>query len=177
MSSRLFRERTAEERAAFRQEMLDERASLTVAYQLGWYVGEQIVDKFLPTLNVDMCTTRRVTAVTPEEETECKRLDELWFSKRMASENRGKTDNSECEDEWKALRAYHEMLEAKYLPSTLECNFQLLNITPENMKEFKDGLSNSLWDCDRSHYSTNVDDIIVQADADGWYTSIILKRA
>ena len=68
------------------------------------------------------------------------------------------------------------MLEEKYLPKTIECRFQLLNITEENMKDFKKGVGASLWDCDCSHYSTEVKDIDVKADEDGLFTIITLKR-
>ncbi len=69
------------------------------------------------------------------------------------------------------------MLEEKYLPKFVDCHFQLLNITEENMVEFKLGLRDSLWGCDASHYSTDPDDIEVKADEDGWFTNIRLKKS
>lgn len=149
------------------------RASWTLAYQLGYYVGEQIVDRFLPTLSVDAIHTNNNISVTCAEGDECRRLNDVWYSKRMSSKD---DDDKSSEVEWNALRAYHEMLEVKYLPKTVDCPFQLLNIREEDMKDFKKGISVSLWNCDCSHYSTKPEDIEVKADEEGWFTTITLKR-
>ena len=170
--SDLFRDITPEKREKFKKERLERKSKLTLAYQLGFYVGEQIVDKHLPTLSVDMLKTRKNISVTCAEGDECRRLDDVWYKKRMESRD----DDKHSETEWNALRAYHEMLEAKYLPSTVECHFSLLNINEENMSDFKKGIGDSLWDCDCSHYSTKPEDIEVKADEEGWFTIITLKR-
>lgn len=162
---------TPEEQEEFKKKMLEKRSAITLAYQLGYYVGEQIVARFLPTLSVDMIHTRKNISVTCGEGDECRRLNNVWFNKYFGSDDIG--SNS---DEWMAVRAYHEMLEEKYLPKTVECHFQLLNITEEHMAEFKEGVGDSLWDCDASHYSTDAEDIDVKADDDGWFTIITLKR-
>ena len=164
---------TPARKAAVHKRLLEKRASLTLAYQLGFYIGEEIVHKYLPTLSVDGIKTRKNISVTCGEGDECRRLDDVWYKKRMESRD---DDDKSSEAEWKALRAYHEMLEEKYLPKTIECHFQLLNITEENMKDFKKGVGTSLWDCDCSHYSTKPEDIEVKADEEGWFTNIILKR-
>lgn len=165
-----------ERSAAVKKRLLEERASLSLAYQLGYYVGEQIVDKFLPTLSCDMLQTNKNISVTCGEGDECRRLDDVWYNKRTSIKG-SETEQSEgSKEEWKALRAYHEMLEEKYLPKTVECHFRLLNITEENMKDFKEGIGASLWNCDCSHYSTKSEDIDVKADEDGWFTNITLKR-
>jgi hypothetical protein len=164
---------TPEEKEEIRQRSLKARAALTLAYQLGFYVGEEIVHRYLPTLSVDMIRTNKNISVTCAEGDECRRLNNVWYAKRMASRD---DDNKSSEKEWNELRAYHEMLEEKYLPKTVRCSFQLLNITEEHMEEFKKGVGDSLWDCDCSHYSTRPEDIEVKADEDGWFTEIILKR-
>lgn len=163
---------TQKQKDDVKKRSLAARASWTLAYQLGFYVGEQIVDRCLPTLSVDSIKTRKNISVTAGEGDECRRLNDVWFKKTF--EDRGNEKNSETE--WKALRAYHEMLEEKYLPKTVDCHFQLLNITEENMKDFKKGIGASLWDCDCSHYSTLPKDIKVKADEDGWFTIITIKR-
>lgn len=169
---------SAEERAEFKKKRMEENSKLSLAFQLGYFVGEQIVDKFLPTLSCDMLQTRKVISVTCGEGDECRRLNDVWFAKRM--EFRGDEDKATkaTEEEWKALRAYHEMLEDKYLKDTIECHFRILNVNEEDMNEFKSGIGNSLWDCDCSHYSTKSEDIDVKMDDDdGWFTNIILKRS
>ena len=163
---------TSEKRDEMKKRALDARASWTLAYQLGFYIGEEIVHKYLPTLSVDMLKTRKNISVTCGEGDECRRLDDVWFEKRMSHDD----DDKASEAEWKALRAYHEMLEEKYLPKTVECHFRLLNVTEENMKDFKKGVGVSLWDCDCSHYSTKPEDIEVKADEEGWFTVITIKR-
>jgi len=160
----------------FRQKRLSSRANLTIAFQLGFYVGEEIVNKYLPTLSVDMFQTRKVISVTIEEYNECKRLDEVWFEKSMSFERDDNKKSEATKEEWQALRAYHEILEEKYLPKTIDCHFGLLNITENDMEEFKKGVSLSLWDCDCSHYSVKEEDISVVPDEDGYFTVITLKR-
>lgn len=168
-----FPQLTPEREAAVKKRLLEQRASLNLAYQLGYYVGEKIVNKFLPTLSVDMLQTRKNISVTAGEGDECRRLDAIWYEKRITNRD---DDDKSSEEEWKALRAYHEMLEEKYLPKTIDCHFQLLNVTEENMQQFKKGVGASLWNCDCSHYSTKPEDIDVKADEDGWFTVITLKR-
>lgn len=184
---------TPEKREQMRKDRLEQRASLSLAYQLGYYVGEEIVSRHLPTLSVDGIQTNKNISVTCAEGDECRRLNNLWFSKveefrvKYLSERNGKISNVErleidnkvresTKEYWEDLRAYHKMLEDKYLPKTVECHFQLLNIPEEHMSEFKKGLEASLWDCDCSHYSTNPEDIEVKADDDGYFTTITLKK-
>lgn len=167
---------STEERAEVRKRLLERRATLSLTYQLGYYVGEQIVDRFLPTLSCDSLQTRTVISVTAGEGDECKRLESVWFSKRMEHRGDEKEASEATKTEWDALRAYREMLEEKYLPKTIDCHFQVLNITEDNMKEFKEGIGVSLWNCDCSHYSAKPEDIDVKADDDGWFTVITLKR-
>ena len=168
---RLRRIITEEERAEYKEKRIEEKSKLTLAYQLGFYIGEQIVSRYLPTLSVDGLQTNKCISVTCGEGDESKRLNDIWFNKYHNTDGSGGES-----DEWEALRAYHEMLEAKYLPKTVECHFGVLNIGENDMVEFKSGISSSLWNCDCSHYSTKVEDISVMDDEDGWFTSIIIKR-
>lgn len=174
MRSKFFKEFTEEERLAFKKKRLEERSKWSLPYQLGFYVGEEIVHRFLLTLSVDSIHTINNISVTCAEGDECRRLHDVWFNKHGFGQSKDSGGDSE---EWKALRVYHEMLEEKYLPKTIDCHFQFLNIAEEHMIEFKKGVSVSLWDCDASHYSTNPNDIEVIADDDGWFTNIKLKRS
>lgn len=168
---------TPKKKAEIKKRQLEARAKLTLPYQLGFFVGEEIVHRYLPTLSVDSITTRKNISVTCAEGDEARRLSDVWFNKLHSIKGTDAERHKATEEEWKALRAHHEMLEDKYLPATVECHFQLLNITKNDMVEFKRGISHSLWDCDCSHYSTNVKDISVKADKEGWFTIITLKRS
>lgn len=174
---RIGRKLTPEKLESMRQERLKQRASLTLAYQLGWYVGEEIFRRYLPTLSVDSIHTKTNISVTCAEGDECRRLNDVWLGKVWAFKGSDEEKHKATEVEWKALRDYHEMLEEKYLPKTVECHFMLLNVTEEHMSEFKEGLGHSLWDCDCSHYSTDPEDIDVKADDDGLFTVITLKKS
>jgi len=167
---------TEEDRKEILERRLEERSKLTLAFQLGFYVGEEIVNKYLPTLSVDMLQTRKIISVTSDEYRKCQELNDTWFNKSMSFKGNDKEKSEATQEEWQDLRAYHEMLEDKYLPKTVECHFGLLNITENDMEEFKKGVSLSLWDCDCSHYSVKEEDISVVADEDGYFTVITLKR-
>lgn len=160
-----------EDKQKYKNQRLEQRAGLSLAYQLGFYVGEQIVNRYLPTLSVDMLQTRNVISVSSDEQAEAERLNNEWFNKRQF-----KSSDDDSKEEWELLRAYHKMLEEKYLPKTLECHFTLLNINEGDMEEFKKGIGYSLWDCDCSHYNVEEESISVVADNEGYFTVITLKR-
>ena len=65
--SKFFKPLTKKKRAEIRKRHLDERAKLTLAYQLGFYVGEEIVHRYLPTLSCDSITTNNNISVTCAE--------------------------------------------------------------------------------------------------------------
>lgn len=163
---KLVKELTPEKKEEMRLKRITRTKKLTMEYQLGRYVGEMIVDKHLPTLNVDMLRTRNCIKVSDDEELEAKRLDDVWHANY---DERVKNDSN-----WIALRKYHAMLEEKYLPPVLECHITLLNV--ENMGEFKRGVRDSLWDSDLCHYDiTDNNSIEVVDDEDGYFTLIKLK--
>ena len=163
---------TKDQKEEFKNKRLKERSSLSLAYQLGIYVGEQIVYRYLPTISIDSIKTKTNISVTCAEGDEYRRLHDIWF--KAAMENRN--DKSKSEVEWKELRGYHDTLLDKYLPNTFECSFQLLNITEENMVEFKKGVGDCLWSSDCSHYSADPEHIEVKTDTDGYFTVITLTR-
>lgn len=160
---------TEEQRAEYSRNRALRKAALTLAYQLGMYVGEYIVNGFLPTISVDSIHTSKNISVTCGEGDECRRLNDLWFRKTHTRED--------SDAEWSALRAYHAMLEDKYLPEMLECHIAPLNVSDADMPEFKRGLGVALWDCDCSHYSTDPDDITVSDDESELYTLITLRKS
>ena len=141
--------------------------SMSVEYQLGWYVGQEIARIHLPTLDVDMLHSERVIKVLPEEKAEAERLNSIWYEKSSKKED--------TEKEWKDLRDYHKMLEDKYLPSTLECFVDPVNVNLEEY--FKKGVASALWDCDYSHYKcSGPEDIEFELEEDAYFTKITLRR-
>jgi len=167
---------TEEDRQAIVKRRLEAKSKLLLAFQLGFYVGEQIVNRYLPTLSVDLIQTRKIISVTSDEQREATRLNDIWFDKAISFKGTDDEKEKATKEEWNALRAYHKMLEEKYLPKTIESHFCLLNISENDMEEFKKGISFSLWDCDCSHYSVKEENIGVVADEDGYFTVITLIR-
>lgn len=163
---KIFKELTPERMEEMRLKRIARTKALTMEYQLGWYVGEMIVTRYLPTLSVDMLQTRNCIKVSNDEELEAKRLNDVWYANY---DEKVKNDSN-----WIALRKYHAMLEEKYLPPVLECHIAPLNV--ENMGEFKKGVRDSLWDSDLCHYDiTDNDSIEVVGDEGAYFTIIKLK--
>lgn len=164
--NKIFKELTPERMEEMRLKRIARTKALTMEYQLGWYVGEMIVTRYLPTLNVDMLQTRNCIKVSNDEELEVKRLNDVWYANY---DEKVKNDSN-----WIALREYHSMLEEKYLPPVLDCHIQPINVV--DLVEFKRGVRDSLWDSDLCHYDiTTNDDIEIVDDEDGYFTTIKLK--
>ena len=159
---------TPEESERLRQKRIESIKSTSVDYQLGVYVGEEIAARYLPTLEIDMLQSRKVINVLPEEKEEADRLEKEWWSKQEAKEN--------SDEEWKKLRAYHEIIEKKYLPDTLVCHIRPIHVNSE--EDFKAGVANAIWNCDYSHYScSGPADIEYELEEDGFFTKFTLKRS
>jgi hypothetical protein len=165
MRKRIF-DITPEDQERLKTKRLNQIKSLTAEYQLGVYVGEDIVRKKLPCLSIDMIHTKNVISVTPEEELRAKELNDTWYNNHK--------DGGDEDPNWLALRAFHKEMEDKYLPKSVECYFSPLNI--DNMSEFKRGIKTSLWDCDICHYDIEEDNIDVKITDDYYFTIITLKR-
>jgi hypothetical protein len=165
MTKRKIFDITPEEREEIRNKRIKRIKDMTMEYQIGCYVGEQIFRNDLPCLDVDMIHTSRVINVTPEELVEAERLNEVWHNDHT-------DDNG---PNWVALRAYHKELEDKYLPKVLVCHVDPINVV--DMEEFKRGVRTALWDCDMCHYNIRENsDIDVAYDEDYYFTIITLKR-
>jgi hypothetical protein len=116
-----------------------------------------------------MIQTNKVIKVEPEELTEAKRLNDVWY-KNINDELKGGNDPN-----WVASRAYHKELEDKYLPKVLTCYVNPINVV--DMEEFKKGVRAALWDCDICHYNIyDNSDVDVAYDESYYYTIITLKR-
>jgi len=134
-------------------------------YQLGFYIGENIVDNYLPTLSTDIIHSRKVIKVSEKDEIENNRLDDEWFN--SCTHERG---NSGDKEKWEAYFNHNKMLERKYLPQTLECVFSLIRI--DDMNKFKEGIKESLWNCDMCSYNIDEDKIEITNDLELGFTHI-----
>jgi len=134
-------------------------------YQLGFYIGENIVDNYLPTLSTDMIHSRKVIKVSEKDEIENNRLDDEWFN--SCTHERG---NSGDKEKWEAYFNHNKVLERKYLPQTLECVFSLIRI--DDMNKFKEGIKESLWNCDMCSYNIDEEKIEIYNDLELGFTHI-----
>ena len=141
---------------------------VTMDRQLGFYIGENIVDNYLPTLSTDMMQSRKVIQVNDEDSIENKRLDEDWFNTCTH-----RSGNSGEKEKWDLYFQHNKMLEKKYLPPVLECVFGLIRIN--DMDEFKEGLRSSLWNCDMCSYNIDKENIEIEYDMEMGFTHIKFK--
>jgi hypothetical protein len=58
----------------------------------------------------------------------------------------------------------------KYLPQTLECVFSLIRI--DDMNKFKEGIKESLWNCDMCSYNIDEEKIEIYNDLELGFTHI-----
>ena len=162
--SDLLKSITPEMEEKWKQERMNYKKSLSIEYQLGYYVGLEIVHRYLPTLSTDMIQSNYVIEVSQMDSEENKRLEVEWFTTtKHGGEWDGKSDNGNKE-RWDDLFDHNKMLEVKYLPHTLTCHMDVLNIN--DMKQFKEGIRTSLWDCDMCSYNIDIENIKIYDDED-----------
>ena len=143
---------------------------ISLNYQLGMYVGEYIVALHLPTLSTDMLLTRNIIEVSPEETAEWEAMDKLlepymWGEKKNDEEGYHKL--------FYENRKWYHKLEEKYLPETIKV--MVPRVVPTNMVQFAQGIKDTLWDCDRSHYRIE-EGFFEQTNKYAWCSYIILTR-
>jgi hypothetical protein len=148
------------------QDYLDK---VTMDYQLGNYVGEYIVDHYLPTLSTDMLTTKNVIKVSEEDKIENDRLHDEW-SKTIDYTSR---ENKSDKEKWELYRQHNKMLEKKYLPDPLVCHLCLLKFNDE--LEFKKGLYHTLWNCDRCAYDIEPKNVKIEYEMEIGFTVITFR--
>jgi hypothetical protein len=144
-------------------------------YYLGKLVGEIIYHTKLPTLNVDMLKSPTVIFVSEDEKKEVDRLHQLLSDAFY--------DDTKPETKWGVKKSYEiahknwiseiDKLAKKYLPEKLHCRFDRIELT--NIKDFKDGLIDYLWDTDLSWYMPE-DDFWVEVGKHSWFSEVILTR-
>jgi hypothetical protein len=167
---------TEEEIRERKQKRLDSLKSTPVEYSLGFFIGEYILHTKLPTLDIDILTTRNIIPTSQEERDKCKKLDEAWFDK--VSENsllKEEEIREMTKKEWEDLQEFRDQVEKKYLPEKLEC--YVPPFYTENMNLVKEGIMNSLWGCDCSHYKcSDIEDIEIDFDFGYLFSKITLTR-
>jgi hypothetical protein len=125
--------------------------SKSVEYQLGFMIGDYIVEKYLPVIDI-YSQTKNTINVSDEDRIEYERLNKLWFKTDFH-------DKHVAKDEWFNLRTFGMSLEKKYLPHILKC--YIYPISVENIIDLKRGIRDSLWDCDKCCYKIETDDDII----------------
>jgi hypothetical protein len=151
------------------QKYLDE---ISMDYQLGYYVGEHIVSRYLPTLSTDMIQSRNVIEVSEEDSIENNRLDREWYlTTKYQNDWNGEEDGDK--EKWDLYYQHNKMLEQKYLPQKLECHLGLIKFN--NEKEFKEGLRSSLWDCDMCSYNIEIENIKIEYEIEFGFTKITFQ--
>jgi hypothetical protein len=161
---------TEEDRQRWRNKRLEIKKELTATYQLGYYVGAEIYNRYLPTLSSDMLHSRIVIQISEEDSEENKRLEEEWSA---TTQYGNAPDTEKNKEHWALYHAHNKMLDGKYLPNPLVCHLAVLNV--EDWEEFKSGLIHYLWDCDLCSYSLKPEDIEIYDDEDVYSTLIKFK--
>jgi hypothetical protein len=166
---KFFNELTPSKLEEMKRERIKKNKSQTLERQLGFYVGQDIVNSYLPTISTDAIHSRRCIEVSEEDTIENQRLSDVWYSTTKYGGNfDGENDGDK--EKWEAYRSHSKMLELKYLPHTLTCHLMPLHV--ENIDEFKKGLIDSLWNCDMCSYSIKPENIKIYDDDDAYFTII-----
>ena len=159
---RLLKSITPEKVEKMKQDRLEEKSKLTAEWQFGYYVGEDIVNRYLPSMSAET-GTRTTIDVSEEDTIEYSKLEKEWSNKY----NKCKDDAT---NEWDEFQKYREILKKKYLPNPLKCHMSILNIT--DLDEFKKGLIWSLWDSDHCNYNLETEKIKIYDDESIYFTII-----
>lgn len=162
---RLLKKLTPEKLEKMKQKRIEEKNKLTIDYQFGFYVGEDIVNRFLPSISVEPGTRVQIE-VSEEDSNEYVRIEKEWYNKYQE-------DKEEAIDEWENYQKYREVLKKKYLPNPLKCYLSPLNII--DLEEFKKGLIWSLWDSDHCNYNLDAENIKIYDDEEIYFTIIEFK--
>lgn len=165
---RLLKKLTTEKLEKMKQKRIEEKNKLTSEFQFGFYVGEDIVNRFLPSISVEPGTRVQIE-VSEEDSSEYTRIEKEWYDKYK--EGYSKTAGVDEEnEEWNNYQKYREFLKKKYLPNPLVCHMSPLNIL--DLEEFKKGLIWSLWDSDHCNYCLEPDKIKIYDDEELYFTII-----
>lgn len=153
-----------------REGRLKYKNSLTLAYQFGYSIGE-VVSFRVPVLSCDWLKTQHVIDITEEEmikhESTCEDHSNASKDKNVSKE--------EVDNLLKIHFDYRIELRKKYLPETFETFVKIINVSDDDMIDFKKGMSSALWNSDRCLFSNKPEDIIITDEENLHFTKISLK--
>jgi hypothetical protein len=135
-----------------------------LSFSLGYAIGDNLT-KTLPTLSCDYIQTYNVIQVKYGEAQHLYKLHDKWF--------KSEDNSSSISKEWIEYKEYEKTLITKYIPSTHEYHCDITDIEGINLKSFKKGLIDALYECDCCNYSTKLEDIDIKVD---YVLTITLKR-
>lgn len=149
---------------------LEPKPAESLEFQLGLYIGEYIVERYLPTLSTDGITTINCIEVSAEDTAEEKRLSDAHDAARHPG---GKTlptaiENGLGKVEWDAYIKFRQSLDIKYLPPVIECYVHRLSNVSDTLDKVKNGIRVSLWDCDCCSY--DIDNIEIVTDEESCFS-------
>jgi hypothetical protein len=156
----------------YKQKLIEEHQKyldkVSMDYQLGYYVGEHIVSRYLPTLSTDMVQSRNVIKVSEEHQSEYDEMDKDYVDTLIANDWKKGDDNL-----FEMLKKFRKLLDKEYLPNPLDCHLRLIKYNDE--KEFKEGLRSSLWDCDMCSYNIEIENIKIENEMEMGFTIITFQ--
>lgn len=142
-------------------------ASLTL--QLGYYIGDAIVDRYMLNLDIDYERGKNIVKVSDEDKAAYAEIEKLLNEKQATSD---KADVNW--PEWINYIAFRKEMQRKYIPEFLECHVAKVESVTD-YDELKRGIGASMWDSDRSNYACDPDNIKIKDE--GRCTVITLKRS
>jgi hypothetical protein len=146
-----------------RMERIQRILSTPESWYLGYMVGD-VISRRLPILSISGIAGNVLIQIG--EYDYYKQLEDKWFNEK----NETIKDNL-----WKELSEYGNKLDEKYLPKEFKTRINVMNI--QNMKDFKEGILNSLWDSDFCNYNIKTnDDIQIEINEDYHFMEITLHR-
>lgn len=152
---------TEEDMRSWRKTAMDHRDSLTLNEMFGKQIGDEVCQKHLARLETD--GHKRCIDISDEDMIEYRRLEKLWH------DNYKPSNPDSAKKEWFEYRTFSKVIEKKYLPNPLICRLSQFNVNAiTDMKEFKKGFIESLWNDDFCHYSLEPNDIkLYNSEEDG----------
>jgi len=137
------------------------------SYDLATLAGEIILLKYLPTLETDMLKTNVIVKISATELIEEKRLHDILDNSYSFNGGDGNSEHNH-----KIWLSYIKILAEKYLPKKIECVIPC--ITPKDLKQFKEGLCDFLWDTDLSWYIP-ADDCFISQERGARCSTVIIE--
>jgi hypothetical protein len=119
--------------------------------QIGEFVGESLVRRYVPCLSIDQLQTNTVVKVDYDDELVYRQYEkEMWVN--------GKLDS----DKFKRCRNFNKVLEKRYLPAAIKCYLPPYHIT--DVEYFMKGVYFGIWDSDISPYNVDVNELPIVED-------------